>query len=248
LISPVLSLILIVLAGITSFITAAFGAGGGLLLLIAMASILPVSSVIAVHGLVQLGSNTNRMLFTFKHIDRHMLAYFSAGGLVGALSASFVVTQLPLELVKLSIGIFVLYILWGTKPTIRKTSNLGRIVTGATTTFLSMFVGASGPMVGGFLYQNNYQKLPFTATFSACMAFQHSLKAVVYISIGFSFWQWLPLILAMIASGAAGTWIGIKLLKNFSNDKFKKAFQAMLSLLCLHLILKVVYDWFNELT
>jgi uncharacterized membrane protein YfcA len=243
LISPLMTIGLILLAGFTSFITAAFGAGGGLLLLIVMASILPISALIPVHGLVQLGSNANRMLFTFRHIDWSMLAYFSAGGIVGALSASLLVTQLPIELMKLVVGLFVLYVLWGATPSIQETSKLGRAIAGAVTTFLSMFVGASGPMVGSYMYRNAYEKLRFTATFSSCMTFQHSLKAFVYVSIGFSFWQWLPLIVAMIISGGVGTWIGIKLLKKLPAEKFKLVFRVILSLLCVQLISLTTYEW-----
>ncbi|MFT6951271.1 MAG: putative membrane protein YfcA [Paraglaciecola sp.] len=241
--SPFLALGLIILAGITSFITAAFGAGGGLLLLVVMASILPMSAVIPVHGLVQLGSNANRMLLTLRQIDLSMLLYFSAGGIVGALSASLLVTQLPLELMKLVVGLFVLYLLWGATPAIRETSKLGRTVAGVITTFLSMFVGASGPMVGSYMYINGYEKLRFTATFSSCMTFQHSLKAIVYTAIGFSFWQWLPLIVAMVTSGALGTWAGIKLLKKLPAEKFKLIFRVIISLLCVQLIWQAANEW-----
>jgi uncharacterized membrane protein YfcA len=227
---------LIVLAGFTSFVTAAFGAGGGLLLLVVMASVMPMSAVIPVHGLVQLGSNANRMLLTFRHIDLTMLAWFSTGGIGGALAASLLVTQLPLELMKLVVGIFVLVLLWGATPKIRETSKTGRIIAGAVTTFLSMFVGASGPMVGSYMYLNGYDKLRFTATFSSSMTFQHSLKALVYSFVGFAFWQWLPLIIAMIISGALGTWLGLKLLHKLPAEKFKFIFRIILSLLCVQLI------------
>lgn len=80
LVSPTLSFFLIVLAGFTSFLTAAMGAGGGLLLLVVMASFLPMAIVIPVHGLVQLGSNANRMLLTYRHVDSSMLLFFVAGG------------------------------------------------------------------------------------------------------------------------------------------------------------------------
>jgi uncharacterized membrane protein YfcA len=242
LLSPMMAVGLIVLAGFTSFITAAFGAGGGLLLLVVMASVMPMAAVIPVHGLVQLGSNANRMLFTLKHIDVSMLLYFSAGGIVGALCASLLVTQLPLELMKLVVGIFVLYLLWGATPSIRETSKTGRAIAGAITTFLSMFVGASGPMVGSYMYLNGYEKLRFTATFSSCMTFQHCLKAFVYAAIGFAFWQWLPLILAMIASGALGTWVGIKLLKKLPTEKFKQVFRIILSLLCMQLVWQALWQ------
>lgn len=234
--SPVMAAGLILLAGITSFITAAFGAGGGLLLLVVMATVLPMSAVIPVHGLVQLGSNANRMLLTFKHIEWPMLIYFSAGGIVGAVCAALLVTQISLELMKLVVAVFVLYLLWGVTPKLRETSRLGRIFAGAVTTFLCMFVGASGPMVGSYMYLNGYEKLKFTATFSSSMTFQHCLKALVYSVVGFAFWRWLPLIVLMIISGAIGTWLGIHLLKKLPTEKFKVIFRIILSLLCLQLI------------
>jgi uncharacterized protein len=233
---PTMAIVLIILAGFTSMLTAAFGAGGGLLLLVVMASIMPMSAVIPVHGLVQLGSNANRMLLTFRFIDRHMLLYFSLGGIIGALGASLLVAELPLELMKIAVGLFVIYLLWGVTPAIRETSNLWRILAGMFTSFMSMFVGASGPLVGSCMHVNGYNKMRFTATFSSCMTFQHCLKAFVYGAIGFSFWQWLPLILSMVASGAIGTWIGIKLLKKLPTEKFKMIFRVVLSVMCLQLI------------
>jgi len=98
-------------------------------------------------------------------------------------------------------------------------------------------------MVGSYMYRKAYEKLRFTATFSSCMTFQHSLKAFVYVSIGFSFWQWLPLIVAMIISGGVGTWIGIKLLKKLPAEKFKLVFRVILSLLCVQLISLTTYEW-----
>ncbi|WP_442961683.1 hypothetical protein [Pseudoalteromonas sp. B62] len=47
---------------------------------------------------------------------------------------------------------------------------------------------------------SNYSKLRFTATFSGIMSVQHLFKASVYAAVGFSFWQWLPLVGAMILS------------------------------------------------
>ena len=67
-----LFLLMMITAGFTSFISAAFGAGGGLMLLVVMASFMPMAVVVPVHGLVQLGSNANRLLLSFKHIDKSM--------------------------------------------------------------------------------------------------------------------------------------------------------------------------------
>ncbi len=44
-----------------SFITAAFGIGGGALLLAIMATLMPPAALIPVHGVVQAGSNAGRV-------------------------------------------------------------------------------------------------------------------------------------------------------------------------------------------
>lgn len=235
LLTPLSAVGLIVLSAITSMISAAFGAGGGLMLLVVMASLLPMNIVIPVHGLVQLGSNANRFMLTFKHLDKSMFVYFSLGGIIGALAASSIVAHISLELMKIVVAGFVLYLLWGVTPKLRETSKLWRYMAGAVTTFLSMFVGASGPLVGSCLYVNNYEKLRYTATFSACMSVQHTFKAILYGFVGFSFWQWLPLVTVMIISGAFSTWLGLQLLHRISADKFKRIFRAILTLLALQL-------------
>ncbi|KDC53054.1 MULTISPECIES: sulfite exporter TauE/SafE family protein [Pseudoalteromonas] len=246
LISPLLASVFIVLAGFTSFFSAAFGAGGGLMLLVVMASFMPMTLVVPVHGLVQLGSNTNRLLLSFKHIDKKMFIYFTLGGSAGAILSSFVIVDIQLDAMKLIVGLFVIYLLWGKIPTaLQSSSVVWRFFSGFVTTFISMFVGASGPLVGSCLHMSNYSKLRFTATFSGIMSVQHLFKAGVYAAVGFSFWQWLPLVGAMILSGALGTWLGVRLLHRIPTEKFKCIFKCILTLLALQLAwqgLEVIFN------
>lgn len=230
------TLFLILAAGFTSFLTSAVGIGGGVLLLAIMASIVPVSALIPVHGLVQLGSNGNRAIMTRQHIDWSMLKFFCIGAVAGAAVASMVVVQLPLTVIQLAVGGFILFLVWGPKPPNRDMSNRGRMAAGAFTTFVTMFVGATGPLVAGFVHRNNYDKLKLTSTFAACMTFQHSLKALVFTAVGFAFWQWLPLTVAMIASGSAGTWLGLKVLNRIPAEKFKLAFKVIVTLMAIKLL------------
>ena len=80
----------------------------------------------------------------------------------------------------------------------------------------------------------------FTATFSSSMTMQHTLKAVVYGVAGFAFWQWLPLVVAMIAAGAIGTWLGLKLLHKIPAAKFQRLVQIVLSVLSINLMWQAV--------
>lgn len=218
------------------------GIGGGVLLLAILATTLPPAALIPVHGLVQLGSNGNRAIMTRKHIDWSMVKSFTAGAVVGAFAASFVVIQLPLYLIQLCVALFILFLVWGPKPRRHQVSEKGQVAYGAATTFLSMFVGATGPLVAGVVHRQNYDKHSITATFATCMSFQHLLKMVVFSLVGFTFWQWLPLIIMMILGGMIGTWLGLKMLNKIPAGHFKVIFKTVITLLALRLLWQATYS------
>ncbi len=181
--------ILIATAGFTSLLTGAMGIGGGVLLLAIMAGIVPAAALIPVHGLVQLGSNGNRALMTRRHIDWGLLKRFALGALAGALLASLIVVQLPLQWIQFSVAAFILYLVWGPKPAQRSLGAAGQVLAGGFTTLVSMFVGATGPLVAGFIHRHDMDKLATTATFAGCMSVQHLLKMSVFTAVGFAFWE-----------------------------------------------------------
>ena len=104
------------------------------------------------------------------------------------------------------------------------------------TTLISMFVGATGPLVAGFVHRQNYDKLEATSTFATCMSLQHCLKMIVFTLIGFSFWQWLPLILLMVLGGMLGTWLGLKMLNKIPQKLFSQVFRLVITLMAARLL------------
>lgn len=225
---------------ITSMITAAMGIGGGVLLLAVMATIVPGAALIPVHGLVQLGSNANRAVMTRQHIDWSLTRLFIVGALIGALIASLIVVQLPVAVIQLAVAGFILLMVWGPKPSRHEVSSTGLVVAGALTTVISMFVGATGPLVAAFVHRLGFDKYRTVASFAACMTVQHLLKIVVFGVIGFAFADWLPMVLGMIATGFAGTWFGLHILKKISPSRFLLLFKLTVSALALKLIWQVV--------
>ena len=236
------SVVLVVTSFFTSMMTATLGIGGGVLLLAVMAGTVPISALIPVHGLVQLGSNGNRALMTAKHIDWNMLKYFSLGAIVGAFLASFIVVQLPLVIIQFAVAAFILFLVWGSKPKAQEMRPVGRTLAGLVTTLVSMFVGATGPLVAAFVHRNNYTKMQITGTFASCMTLQHGLKAFVFTFVGFSFAQWAGLIIIMIASGALGTFFGLKVLKRVPAKKFTVIFKVVVTILALRLVVEALKD------
>ncbi|MCJ8285245.1 sulfite exporter TauE/SafE family protein [Halomonas sp.] len=234
--SPVVSLGLILLSGVTSMISASLGVGGGTLLIMTMAQVMPAAALIPVHGMVQLGSNGGRLAMSWRHVHWPLLATFVPGALVGALVAGWLLIRLPSGVLELSIAAFVLYTLWGPGLPKRALGRLGTLIAGAVTTLLSSFVGASGPMVAAFVKQHGNSRQGTVATFAACMTFQHLTKAFVFGVAGFLFADWLWLILLMIGLGVLGTWLGLRLLQHVSERRFDTGFRVVLTALSLRLV------------
>ena len=86
---------IVLLSFFTSLVSAAFGLGGGAVLLAVLANLLPAAAIIPVHGVVQVGSNLGRAAVLFTHIDRTVLVPFArspaflrhSGALVGLFSS-----------------------------------------------------------------------------------------------------------------------------------------------------------------
>ncbi|WP_341502451.1 sulfite exporter TauE/SafE family protein [Gallaecimonas sp. GXIMD4217] len=227
---------LVVLSALTSFVTAAFGAGGGALLLAVLALVLPSAAIIPVHGLVQLGSNLGRFSLSLRHVHWPTLAWFGPFSLLGSLLAAGVLVQLPLDWLRLAIAGFLLYLCWGPPLPWRVLGRAGIALAALVTGFLSPFLGASGPLVAAFLKAGGRDRLGTVATFAGAMCVQHGPKALIFALAGFVFSAWLPLVLLMIASGLVGTWLGLRLLARLGERHFTLAFNLVLTLLALRLL------------
>lgn len=231
-----INLLLVLLSVLTSALTAAVGVGGGVLMIMALAQVMPAAALIPVHGMVQFGSNVGRTALTWRHVDRGVLAVFLPGVVLGALAAAWLLVRLPAGVLELSIAAFVLYTCWGPGLPKRALGRGGVLVAGAVTTLLSSLVGASGPMVAAFIKQSQAGRLAKVATFSACMLLQHLTKAFVFGVAGFVFRDWLALMLSMVAAGFLGTWLGLRLLHRLSEHRFDTLFRWALTLLALRLL------------
>lgn len=228
--------ILVVLSLFTSMLTASLGIGGGVLLLAIMAQFLPVKALVPVHGVVQLGSNTGRAILMAQQVATNQLTWFVSGSLLGAIIGGNLVVSLPTHLMQLILGGYILYSTWRPKP---KTNNvsLPRLgITGLLSTFLTMFVAATGPFVMASLRSLSAAPQGLVATHAACMVVQHLLKVIVFGFLGFVFSDYFGLILAMIATGFIGTIIGRKILLKADAEKFKNALNLILTLLAIKLI------------
>ncbi len=227
---------IIVTSFVGSAMTAALSIGGGLLLIAVMSSILPVTSVIPVHGAIMIGSNAGRASILARHIDWHIIGWFIIGALVGAAIGAQVVTSLPAWAFRLAIASFIIFTQWGPKV---KSFGLGPksyIVAGSISTFLTLFVGASGPFMTTVISKAAHlTRQGLVATTGACMTLQHALKVIVFAAAGFVYAPWLPLIILALISGLCGTYIGTRLLGHLPELTFRRILKYILTAMAVYL-------------
>ena len=225
--------LLVMASLVTSFITAAFGIGGGVVLLVFLALVLPPVALIPVHGIVQLGSNAGRACIMLKEVMWRPILPFVVGAMIGAGLGGMVVVQLPPWVVQLALGVFIIWAVFAKLPPIQQRYVL---LGGVVSSFLTMFFGATGNFIAAMVKSMNLDPVPHVATHSLMMTFQHLVKVLIFGLIGFQFGPYMILIFGMVISGFIGTVIGSRFLTKAGGRYFKPVLNTILFLAAARLI------------
>ena len=218
---------------VTSFITSAFGIGGGAVLIGLLAIKLPPFALLPIHGIVQIGSNFGRTMIFLKDIKKDVIIPFSLGTILGSFLGGTFFVQIEPWLLQLIVAVFILWSVFGKIPAVGASHiTLGGVFSG----FCTMFFGASGTLVAGMVKTMKLEPVNHLATHSALMTIQHSAKAVIFGFVGFVYAEYFFLIAGMIISGFIGTIIGKKTLIKFGKKYFKLVLNTILTLIALNLV------------
>lgn len=228
--------ILIVTSFFTSALTAAFGIGGGVAMLGALAGTVPPSVIVAVHGVVQLGSNLGRAVIQRHHANWPLFWRFLFGAIGGVALGAALFTSLPDKVLLAMLGVFILVMVWVPKPKIPGLEKTGIVIGGGISSVLTMFVGATGSFILALLVPLKLDRKQQIATHAVMMTAQHALKVAAFGFIGIALVSWLPLMAAMIVSGFIGTMIGTKLLEKMPESLFQILLKGLLTLVALDLL------------
>ena len=232
-ISNYTSILMVAVSLLCSFISAAAGIGGGLMMLAFLSAILPPVYLIPIHGIIQFGSSFFRASLSFKEINKGAVIPFVVGCLIGSTMGGFVFTNLPTNYLKFGIAFFILWSVFGKVPTIKSKLLLP---VGFLVSLISMLFGASGFIMVAVVKSMKLPPVNHVATHGAMMTFQHLIKCVVFGIFGFSFASYAPLVIAMIISGFFGTYIGKKFLINKGQYYFKTVLNLFLICAAIRLI------------
>ena len=226
-----------------SLLTAVFGLGGGILMMVVLSYFVPVAASVPVHGVVQLGSNAGRAALQIRYVQWQVVWPFLGGAFIGSALASVTLVQLPDWVLLGALGVFVLTTLWVEIPALSNPSSRSYLVGGGLSTFCTFFVGATGPLIASLLRQGPFSRFEKVASHAFLMTIQHGLKLVVFGILGFQFGQWVGLIVLLVVAGFLGTTMGTRLLGRISAKLFEQGVKWILTLLALDMLRRAVVIW-----
>ena len=229
--------ILIGTALLTATLSGVLGMGGGITLITVMAIYLPPPVLIPLHGIVQLSSNLSRSILHFRHIRATILAPFAAGGLVGAALGSRLVVEIPEDLYKTVLAVFILVFTW--MPKLKGVRPIpGRFaILGAVATFISLFVGATGPLIAPFFVrEKGLDKRGIMACKASCQLVVHTLKIITFFALGFSVGPYLGLLIGMVLVSFLGNYLGSLILGKLPENVFRWFFKILITVLAVRML------------
>jgi len=220
---------------ITSLLTAVAGLGGGMLLLALMAQIFAPSILIPLHGVAQFFSNANRGVIHRNKLEWSYLKPFIAGSVLGAFLFVPLVVYVNPVVGAIAVGCFILMVTWF--PKWLNVSRLPPVLSGGITSGLGVLFGATGPLAMSAHPKANWSKEQIVGNHGAAMAFQHGVKVIAYLVAGIQLHKYLLHIGVLFFGAWFGTYIGTRLLKKFTDDRFKTMLKWVLTILGIRLIL-----------
>jgi uncharacterized membrane protein YfcA len=160
-------------------------------------------------------------MIMWRHVMRPAVLPFLVGSVIGAAAGARVFVALSTAWLQLILGAFILLVTW--------MPNLGRVgavrgrfaALGFGVTFLGVFVSATGTLLAPFVAASTPDRRIHVATMGALMMIAHIAKIVAFGFIGFAIGSYVPLMAAMIATGAVGNWVGEKALNRVSEQRFR---------------------------
>jgi len=216
---------------LSSFTSGMTGLGGGILLLAFVTPIFPPDVLIPLHGVIQLFSNSSRVVLSIKKVDQKIFILFAIGAGIGSLASVPLKVTITSTFSTIILSVAILLFTW--YPKIQKRIELkGKFfVIGATASFLSTFVGATGPLTAPFFLNSKLDRDSFVPTKAACQVPVHLFKVIVYIVSGFILAEWYLYILIAIPLVFAGNYTGKIATGKFEDKKYKLIIKIVITIL-----------------
>jgi uncharacterized membrane protein YfcA len=223
----IVAIFVIAMAFVTATLSGVFGMAGGLLLMGALALVLPVSAAFVTHGILQLTANGWRAILHRKHVRWDIVGWYALASLIAAVAVSLInlVPSKPLLFLLLGLipGLTWLPQRWinldAAKP-------LQAFISGLSVTGLNLSAGVAGPLLDIFFVRTELTRHAIVATKAATQVFAHLAKIVVYgAPLAMAGGKGLPPLWVFgvaVPLSMLGTVVGGQILDRMSDVNFKR--------------------------
>jgi uncharacterized membrane protein YfcA len=173
--------LIIVTAFVTAFLSGILGMAGGLVLMGALALLLPVSAAFVTHGILQLVANGWRAVVHRRFIAWPIIANYAFASAVAAGVVSLIGFMPSRPLLFLLLGLVPMLVwlprAWITLDAVKRPHAL---ISGFLVTGLNLTAGVAGPLLDIFFVRTALTRHQIVATKAATQVFSHLAKIIVF--------------------------------------------------------------------
>ena len=169
------------MAFVTATLSGVFGMAGGLVLMGALALVLPVQAAFVTHGLLQLVANGWRAVLHRRHVRWDIVGWYAAASAVAGLVVWLLTFTPSKPLLFLLLGL-VPFLTWLPQRWIRLDAArpAQAFLSGLSVTGLNLTAGVAGPLLDIFFVRTELSRHAIVATKAATQVFAHLAKILVY--------------------------------------------------------------------
>ena len=223
---------LIVAVLLTSTLSGVFGMVGGMVLLWLLLLVMPVTTAIAVQGILQLVANCSRAYFSRAWMDWTIIAYSSSGLVLAILLLALVSYTPDVAVVSICVGLLPVAV-WMPVRRLRLDASrpLHAVACGFVSGGLNIGVGIAGPVVDIFFVRTEMDRRKVIATKAALQVLSHIAKIVFYSSSLILLSRSETISIGLAAPFAVlGSIIGHRILARLSNEGFRRGTRWLVTL------------------
>jgi uncharacterized membrane protein YfcA len=220
-----LTFLLPAIAFVTALLSGVFGMAGGLVLMGALAFLLPISAAFVTHGIIQIVSNGWRAYLNRGDIVWPIIGWYALASFIAALIFGVIAFVPPRPLVLIALGLVGLSVLLPMKRFALDAQKPGHaFASGLLVTGTNLLAGVAGPLLDIFFVRTALTRHQIVATKAFTQVFAHFAKIVVYgapllLASTEIEMPWLAILLA-IPLTLAGTRVGKAVLDRMSDASF----------------------------
>ncbi len=214
-----------VISFVTAMLSGVFGMAGGLVLMGALALVLPVQAAFVTHGVLQLAANGWRAALHRRHVRWRIVALYALASLIAGAVVATIAFAPSKPLLFLLMGL-VPAILWLPRGWLRLDAArpVHAFASGLLVTGVNLTAGVAGPLLDIFFVRTELPRHAIVATKAATQVFSHLAKIMVYgAPILLRDSSELPpawVFAAGVGVGLAGTVAGGRILDRMSDRRF----------------------------